>query len=346
MRHGEAPAEADPVRWGVLGTASIALRRVVPALQSAPFCDVVAIASREAARARAAADDLGIAAAHGSYDALLEDPEVEAVYIPLPNHLHVPWAVRAAEAGKHVLCEKPIGLDRSQAARLLETRDRTGILIGEAFMIRSHPQWIEVRKRVRKGDIGELRVVACHFSYYQDDLSDIRYRHEWGGGGLLDIGCYAVHIARWLFDAEPRRVVSLVERHTTEAVDILTSAVLDFGAGHATFTAGTLMVPYQRVQILGTRGRIEVEIPFNAPPDRPCRLYLDSGDLLGEEIEQIRMDPVDQFAAQGEAFSRAIRGLGPVPVPLEDSVRNMAVLDALFRSETTGAWETPEAGIL
>lgn len=307
----------------------------------AALCDVVALASRDADRARQAADGLGIPAAHGSYDALLEDPAVEAVYVPLPNHLHFPWAVRAAEAGKHVLCEKPIGLDSGEARRLMETRDRSGVTIAEAFMVRTHPQWLEARKRVRRGDLGEVRLVACHFSYFKDDPSDIRYRREWGGGGLLDIGCYAVHIARWMLDAEPRRVVSLVDRHPTHDVDILTSAILDFGPARATFTVGTLMVPYQRVQILGTRGRIEIEIPFNAPPDRPCRIQVDTGDVAGGEIEHIVIDPVDQFAAQGEAVSRAIRGLGPVPVPLEDSVGNMSIIDALFRSEASGAWETP-----
>ncbi|HUE77056.1 MAG TPA: Gfo/Idh/MocA family oxidoreductase, partial [Longimicrobiales bacterium] len=233
------------------------------------------------------------------------------------------------------------GLDGGEARRLLEARDRTGVIIAEAFMVRTHPQWLEVLKRVRRGDLGELRLVSCHFSYFKDDFSDIRYQRESGGGGFLDIGCYAVHIARWVLDAEPRRVVSLVDRHPTHGVDVFTSAILDFGHARATFTVGTLMVPYQRVQILGTRGRIEVEIPFNAPPDRPCRVLVDGGGALGEDIEHIRVDPVDQFAAQGDAVSRAIRGLGPVPVPVEDSVGNMNVLDALFRSETSGAWEKP-----
>lgn len=312
-------------------------------MQSAPLCDVVALASRDAERARRAASDLGVPTAHGSYEALLEDPDIEAVYIPLPNHLHVPWATLAAEAGKHVLCEKPIGLDSGEARMLVETRNRTGVTIAEAFMVRTHPQWIEARERVRRGDLGELRLVACHFSYFKEDASDIRYRREWGGGALLDIGCYAVHIARWMFDAEPRRVVSLVDRHPVHEVDVLASGILDFGFGRATFTVGTLMVPYQQVQILGTRGRIEIEIPFNAPPDRPCRIRFDSGDILGEKVEDIRFEAVDQFAAQGNAVSRAIRGirgLGSTPVPLEDSVGNMAVLDALFRSESSGAWET------
>ena len=334
--------EAAPVRWGVMGTAKIALEKVVPAMRSAALCEVVAIASRDPDRARAAAADLGLSAAHGSYEALLEDPAVEAVYIPLPNHLHVPWSIRAAEAGKHVLCEKPIGLDAAEARRLLDVRDRTGVTMAEAFMVRTHPQWVEVRERVRRGELGELRLVACQFTYYKDDPRDIRSRLEWGGGGLMDIGCYAVHIARWLYDREPRRVVSLLDRDDDSGVDLLASGILDFGAGRATFTCGTRLAPYQRVQVLGTRGRIEVEIPFNAPPDRPCRIRIDmEGKPVGTGIQDVAFDTVDQYGTQGDAVARAIRGLGPVPVPIEDSVANMDVLDALFRSERSRGWEAP-----
>ena len=340
----EPTAAGTPVRWGILSTAKIGRAHVIPALQTSELGEVVAVASRDADRAAEVADGLGIPRAHGSYEALLEDPEVEAVYNPLPNHLHVPWSVRAAEAGKHVLCEKPIGLDAEEARTLLAARDRTGVTIGEAFMVHTHPQWIEVRDRVRRGELGELRLVTCQFSYYKDDPDDIRYRREWGGGGLMDIGCYAVHISRWLFDTEPERVASLVHRDPRLDVDTLTSGILDFGHGRATFTCGTLMVPFQRVQVLGTRARIEIEIPFNAPPDRACRIRIDDGsDLAGEGVRTVELEPVDQYAAQGDAMARAIRGEAPVPVPLEDSVGNMAVIDALFRSETSRQWEAPEA---
>ncbi|MDX1673939.1 MAG: Gfo/Idh/MocA family oxidoreductase [Longimicrobiales bacterium] len=341
MRESES---GTPVRWGILSTAKIGRDHVIPALQRSQRGEVVALASRDGDRARRVADALGIPTAYSSYEALLEDPQVEAIYNPLPNHLHVPWSVRAAEAGKHVLCEKPIGLDADEARRLAEARDRTGVVVAEAFMVRTHPQWLEVRDRVWRGELGELRSVACQFSYYKDDPNDIRSRPEWGGGGLMDIGCYAVHIARWLFDAEPERVVALVRRDPDTEVDTLTSGILDFGAGRATFTCGTLMVPYQRVQVLGSRGRIEVEIPFNAPADRPCRIRIDDGsDLAGAGVRTVELDPIDQYAAQGDAVGRAIRDGGPVPVPVDDSVRNMAVLDALFRSETSGRWEVPES---
>lgn len=336
--------DTAPVRWGILSTARIGVEKVIPAMQASPFCDVVALASRDGERARRTADELGIPSAHGSYDALLADPNVEAIYNPLPNHLHVPWSMRAAEAGKHVLCEKPIGMDADDARRLLEARDRTGVTMAEAFMVRTHPQWLEVRDRVRRGDLGPIQLVACQFSYFNDDPADIRNRLDAGGGGLMDIGCYAVHIARWLYDAEPERVVALVHRHPDQGVDTLASGILDFGGPRATFTCGTRLVPYQRVQVLGTRGRIEVEIPFNAPPDHPCRIRIDDGsDLAGAAIHNVVLDPVDQYTRQGDAVSRAIRGLESVPVPLEDSVANMAVLDALFRSENSRAWEGPRS---
>ncbi|MEJ2502436.1 MAG: Gfo/Idh/MocA family oxidoreductase, partial [Gemmatimonadota bacterium] len=269
----------------MLSTAKIGREKVIPALQASALGEVVAIASRDGDRAREAAGSLGVPRWHGSYEALLADPGVDAVYNPLPNHLHVPWSIRAAEAGTHVLCEKPIGLDAAEAARLVEARDRAGVVMGEAFMVRSHPQWKDARERVRAGEVGELRAVSCHFSYFLDDPTNVRSRRDWGGGGLLDIGCYAVHIARWLFDREPDRVVSLVERDPALEVDTLASGILDFDGAHATFTCSTRMIPHQRVQVLGTAGRIEVDIPFNAPPDRPCRVRVDrTGALDGSGV--------------------------------------------------------------
>lgn len=333
-----------PLRWGILSTAAIGTGKVIPAMQAAALCDVAAIASRDADRAREAADALGIETAHGSYEALLDDPDIEAVYNPLPNHLHVPWTVRAAEAGKHVLCEKPIALSADEGRQLLGVRDRTGVTLAEAFMIRAHPQWLDAVRRVREGEIGALRLVACQFSYFNDDPSDIRNQADIGGGALMDIGCYAVHVARWLFDAEPDRVMALVARDPDFDTDILTSGMLDFGDGRATFTCSTQLAPYQRVQILGATGRIEIEIPFNAPPDRPCRIFVDHGsDLGGAGVREITFDPVDQYGAQGDAFVRAVRGHGSVPVSIENAIANMAVIDALFRSEATGNWETPGA---
>lgn len=340
MKDGETvPA---PVRWGVLGAANIAVQKVIPALQRGPLSRVVAIASRGLARAESAAAALGISRAYGSYEELLADPAVEAVYNPLPNHLHVAWTVRALEAGKHVLCEKPIALTAAEARTLLPVRDRTGLLVGEAFMVRTHPQWLEVRELIASGRIGELRLVNAHFSYFRDEPSDIRNQVDAGGGGLMDIGCYAVTLARWLFAAEPRRVLSLIERDPLLGVDRLTSGVLEFATGRATFSVSTQLVPFQRFEAFGTRGRIELQIPYNAPPDRAMRLLVDEGrELAGGAAESIEVAQVDQYALQGDVFSLAVRGRGSVPVPLEDAIANMAVIDALFRSGETGTWEDP-----
>jgi predicted dehydrogenase len=340
----ERSANLPPVRWGVLGAAKIARTKVIPAMQRGRVSEVVAIASRDGERARAAAEELGIPRAHGSYEELLEDPEVEAVYNPLPNHLHVPWSIRAAEAGKHVLCEKPVGLDAAEVRRLIAARDRTGVRIGEAFMVRTHPQWLATRELVRSGRFGELRLVTGHFSYYKRDPGDIRSRPEYGGGALMDIGCYPVTLSRWLFGQEPRRVLALIERDSELGVDRLTAGLLDFPGGQASFTCSMQLVPFQRMQVMGTSGRIEVEIPFNAPPDHPCRILLDHGrDVHGSGIEVVEFPAVDQYTLQGDRFSEAVRGRGEVPVPLEDSLANLAVLEALFRSADSGRWEAPDA---
>jgi len=329
----------EPVRWGILGTARIATTKVVPAMNASRLARVVAIASRDIAKARAVAEHLGIPRAYGSYDELLGDSDVEAIYNPLPNHLHVPWAVRAADAGKHVLCEKPIALTADEARTLLTTRDANQVQIAEAFMVRTHPQWLEVERLIASGAIGTLRMVSGHFSYYRRDPGDIRSHPEWGGGALMDIGCYPVFIARWMFGAEPTEVISMIDRDPDLGIDRLTSALLRFPAGQATFTCGGQLVAYQRMHLFGERGRIDVEIPFNAPPDVPCRIVLDDGSRLGgASATTIEIPPADQFALQADRFSEAVRGVGTVPVSLETSVGNMAVIDALFRSATDHRW--------
>jgi predicted dehydrogenase len=328
-----AAATAEPVRWGVLGTARITRLKVLPGMAGCSDVRVVAIASRDAGRARDVAAAHGIPRAYGSYEALLADPDVEVVYNALPNHLHVPWSVRAADAGRHVLCEKPIALNAGEARTLLAARERNGVLIGEAFMVRLHPQWLAVHDLVHSGRIGELRALACHFSYSLHDPQNIRSRPEWGGGGLLDIGCYAVHLSRWLFGAEPLNVSGRLERDPALGVDRLASGLLEFDRGHATFTCATQLVPHQRVHLLGTLARLEVEVPFNAPPEHACRILIDDGsDVLGSSAQWLTAAPADQYALQASAFSGAVRGRGTFPVPLEDSIANMQVIDALFRA--------------
>ncbi len=332
----------DTIRWGIIGVAKIATAKVIPAMQRAACCEVVAIASRDDVRAAKAAADLGIPRAYASYDALLADPDVDAVYIPLPNHLHVPWTTRAAEAGKHVLCEKPIALNAIEARTLLEVRDRTGVRIQEAFMVRRHPQWIRAKALVDGGELGEVRAICGFFSYYNVDPANVRNIAAWGGGGLMDIGCYLVNTARFIFDAEPSRVAGTLDIDRAFGVDRLASMILDFDGRQAIGTCSTQLQYYQRIQIVGTEGRVELEIPFNAPVDRPCRLAVDrTGEVHGSGIEYIDLDVCDQFTIQAQAFSMAILENRPQPAPLEDAVANMACIDAVCRSAASGRWETP-----
>ncbi len=331
------------IRWGVLGAAKIATVKVIPAMQLCELGGIAAIASRDRVKAEIAARDHAIARAYGSYEELLADPDIDAIYIPLPNHLHVPWSIRAAQAGKHVLCEKPIALNAAEARQLIEARDRTGVVIGEAFMIQTHPQWVRAVEMARNGRIGAMRGVVGTFGYFNRDARNVRNVREWGGGGLLDIGCYPIKASRMAFAEEPVSVSGTMVRDPAFGVDILTSAVLEFPSGHCVFTCSTQIVPCQSMQFLGTKGRIELEIPFNAPPGVPARIRIDDGsDITGAKVVVEETAPVDQYTVQGDAFSRAILEGGQPPVPLEDSVKNMAVIDALFRSVESGRREAPQ----
>jgi len=311
-------------------------------MQQGELCEISAIASRDLQKAQAAASELGIPKAYGSYEELLLDPEIEAVYNPLPNQLHVPWTIKAAEAGKHVLCEKPLSLNADEAQTLLSVQERTGVKIGEAFMVRTHPQWLRTREIIESGRIGTLRSVMGFFSYFNRDKANIRNVLEWGGGGLMDIGCYPITTSRFIFREEPRRVMGLIERDPEMKIDRLTSAILDFPSGQSIFTCSTQLVPYQRMQFFGTQGRVDVEIPFNAPNDRPCRIFIDDGsDLFGGGIRTEELATCDQYAIQGDEFSREIRDGGDAPVSVEDAITNMSVIDAIFRSAESGKWEKP-----
>jgi predicted dehydrogenase len=329
------------VRWGVLGVANIATQKVIPGMQKSSRAEVVAIASRDLGRAQAAAKKLNLATAYGSYEELLADPKIDAVYNPLPNHLHVPWSIKAAEAGKHVLCEKPIALNVHETWNLIQTRDRTGVKIGEAFMVRTHPEWLRARELVRSGAIGELCSILSVFSYFNTDPQNIRNKLEIGGGAIMDIGCYPITMSRFFFGREPVRAVALIDRDPQMGTDRLSSALLDFAPGQASFICATQLVPFQRMQVFGTKGRIEIEVPYNIPPDRPSRIFVDDGSQLAGASARTEDFPVlDQYALQGDAFSKAIQENTEVPVPLEDALANMRVIDAVFRSAKTGGWES------
>ena len=324
------------VRWGVLSTAKIGTKKVIPAMQLGEYCKFTAIASRQLEKAQAAARRLGIEKAYGSYEELLADCDVDAIYLPLPNHLHVPWALKALKAGKHVLCEKPIGLNAAEAQELLEaSRKFPRLKVMEAFMYQHHPQWQWAKKRVFEGKIGELRTIQSFFSYYNSDPNNIRNKADTGGGGLMDIGCYCISLSRFIFGAEPRRVCGIMEEDPEMKVDRLTSGILEFASGTSTFTCATQLVRYQRVNIFGTKGRIEIEIPFNTPPDQPCKIW--HGD--DARIEEVILGICNQYTIQGDLFSRAVLEDREVPTPLEDAVANMQVIDALARSARSGSWE-------
>jgi predicted dehydrogenase len=325
------------VRWGVLSTANIGLEKVLPAMQKGEYCEITAMASQNLERGKAAATQLGIPQAYGSYEELLADDNIDAVYIPLPNHLHVPWTKKALEAGKHVLCEKPIGLNTAEAEDLLAcAKKHSQLKVMEAFMYRHHPQWLKAQQLVSEGKIGDLRTIHSFFSYYNADPANIRNMTEIGGGGLMDIGCYCISLARFIFNSEPQRVLGKMEYDPEFKTDRLCSGLLDFGDQSSTFTCSTQLTSYQRVNIFGTEGRIEIEIPFNAPPDQPCRIW----HQQDEKLEEITFELCDQYTIQGDLFSQAILNKTEVPTPLVDSVKNMRVLDAVINSAESNAWFT------
>jgi predicted dehydrogenase len=332
------------VRWGVLGAASIAIRRVIPAMQQGEASEITAIASRSLEKAQSVAKQLNIPKAYGSYEELLADPEIDAVYNPLPNHLHVEWAIQAAFHRKHVLCEKPLSRNVAEARRLLEARDDYKVKIGEAFMVRTHPQWMHAERLIRNGRIGKLRSALGYFSYFNVDPANTRNIAEDAGGALMDIGCYPIKTTRFMFAEEPERVIACMEHDPSFKTDRLTSAILQFPCGQAIFTVSTQMVYYQRMQFLGTEGRLDIEIPFNAPTDTPTRVFIDNGKDLYDGGSQITETfPIcNQFTIQGDLFSKAILNYTEVPNSLEDAICNMAVIEALFRSSISNKWEVPE----
>jgi predicted dehydrogenase len=324
------------IKWGVISTAKIAREKVIPAMQAGVYSEVVAIASAHKEQAQPIADRLKIPVVYGSYQELLDDKTIEAVYIPLPNHLHVEWAIKCLQAGKHVLCEKPLALSSGEAEQLLSvSRQYPSLKIMEAFMYRFHPQWQHAKKLVDDGTIGELKTIQSFFSYFNTDPANIRNQPGAGGGGMMDIGCYCVSLSRFIFGKEPLKVNGFVDYDPVLKTDRLASGLLQFDNGVASFTCSTQAAPYQRVNIIGTSGRIEIEIPFNAPPDKPTRSWLHAREGSSEQVFEI----VDQYTLQGDLFSRSILDNSPVPTPLEDAVKNMKAIEALIASGKDEQWK-------
>ena len=322
----------DTLRWGILSTANIARKKVVPGMRKAQRCSIVAIASRDAKRADEAASELRIPRAHPSYEGLLADPEVDAVYIPLPNHLHAEWSIAASRAGKHVLCEKPLALNADDAQRMIDVAREEGVMLMEAFMYRLHPSWQAVTEIVASGEIGRLVSVQSWFSYFNDEVDNIRNIREVGGGALFDIGCYSVNLSRLLFGGEPRHVAAALVRDPVMEVDVLTSAILTFEGGIASFTCSTRAEDDQRVHIYGTRGRISIGIPFNIPPDRRTEVFVSAGGdpPVSPDTRVLTFEVADPYTVEAERFAAAVLDGQPAPVPPEDAVANLRVLERIF----------------
>jgi len=323
------------IRWGILSTATIAREDVIPAMQKGVHSEIVAIASQTIEKARQVAEKFKIPKAYGNYDELLADPEIDAVYNPLPNHLHVPWSIKALNADKHVLCEKPISLTLKEGQKLVDfVKTKPDLKLMEEFMYRFHPQWQRAKQFVNNGEIGDLRTIQSFFSFFDENPKNIVNIREFGGGSLLDIGCYNISLSRLIYNGEPKRVCGIVELDQNFNVDSLVSGLLDFGNGTTTFTCSTQLSEYQRVNIFGAKGRIEIEIPFNAPPDKPTKMWFQSED----QIEEIVFDICDQYTIQGDLFSLSIINDTKVPTPIEDAVANMKVIEKITESSKTGSW--------
>ncbi len=330
----------DRVRWGVLSTANIGRHKVIPAIQAEERSDVVAIASRNLESAEAVAAELDIERAYGSYGQLLSDPDIDAVYIPLPNHMHAEWTIAAARAGRHVLCEKPIALTSAEAEAMVAAAEDAGVVLREAFMYRFHPTWTAARRLVDEGGIGDLVAIDSWFSYYNDDPENIRNILDYGGGALMDIGCYSIHLSRMLMGAEPTAIKASVRRDPATGVDIFTSGVLEFGERVATFSCSTRTEPDQRVDIYGTRGRVSIEIPFNIPPTVPTRIAITVGGdpPVAPATNTTEFEPANQYTLQAEAFVAAVIDGASLPDSGRDALGNLRTIERVFAASGPSGW--------
>ena len=321
------------INWGILSTAYIATEAVIPAMINSKYCNIKGIASRSYDKAKKVAKQFNIPKSFGSYQELLADKEIEAVYIPLPNHMHVPWAIKALEAGKHVLLEKPVALSSTEAQTLLDKSLKYPQLkIMEAFMYRFHPQWVKVKELISNGTIGNLKTIQSSFSFFEDDTNSIVNNKELGGGSLMDIGCYPISLSRYLFNSEPKSVSASIEYDPAFKTDILALGILEFEKGSSNFFSATQVAENQNVKIFGAKAFIEMEIPFNPPTDKKTRIIINRD----EEKEVIEFDICDQYTIQADLFSTAIIENKQVPTPLQDAINNMKVIERLIESDKAG----------
>ncbi|MGN6464055.1 MAG: Gfo/Idh/MocA family protein [Rhizobiaceae bacterium] len=324
-------------RWGILSTAKIGRDHVIPALQDAENGVVTAVASRDRKKARALADRFGVPHAFGSYEEMLASDVVDGVYIPLPTSQHVEWAVKAADAGKHVLVEKPLALKAEDIATVIAARDRNHVLVSEAFMVTYHPQWLKVRDLITEGAIGRLRHVQGAFSYYNVDAGNMRNKPELGGGGLPDIGVYPTVATRFSTGKEPLRLQATVERDPKFGTDIYASIRAQFDGFDLTFYCATQMAARQVMVFHGDKGFIEVHAPFNAGLYDHHRIELHNQNHT--EARVFRFPDTRQYRLEAETFARAAQGEKVAVFTLEDSVRNVMMIDAIYRAAGHDGWE-------
>ena len=324
------------IRWGVLSTAKIGREKVIPALQKSAHNHVLAICSRDAQSARRVADELQIERAYGTYEELLADPDIDAIYNPLPNHLHVEWSIKALHAGKHVLCEKPLGLNTADAQRLVDAAGaHPQLKVMEAFMYRFHPQWQLAKQLVDEGRIGKLHAVHSHFSYNNREPNNIRNKVDMGGGALLDIGCYSISLSRWLFNEEPTQVLGQITPMPNEEVDCLTSGIMEFSAGSASFMAATKIEPIQYAEAIGDEGSLYLDRPFYNDGTEPVQRIRITRNRIQEIIE---VPDNNHYSAMGDAFALSVFNNSPVPTSLDDAIANMRAIDAIFESAAKRQW--------
>ncbi len=312
-----------------MGCAHIATEQVIPAMLSCQYGEVYAIASRSTEKAQNIAEQFGISKCYGSYEGLLADDDLDAVYIPLPNHLHVQWAIKSLAADKHVLVEKPVGLSSKEAERLLqETNKYPHLKVMEAFMYRHHPQWLKVKELVDQGAIGDIKTIQSSFSFFEEDPKSIVNSKEFGGGSLMDIGCYSISLSRYIYGSEPKNIAAIIDYHPEFKVDVLASGILEFETGTSVFFSSTQLADNQQAQIFGTKGNIKFEWPFNPPTDKPSKIWV----TIGDDCKTIEFETCNQYTIQADLFALAIINNTPVPTPLEDSVKNMIVIEKLEES--------------
>ena len=322
------------LKVGVLGISNHFVKRVFFPLRKSKNVEIFAVSSRSGEKAKKFASKYNVKRWYDSYEKLLEDEEIEAVYIPLPNHLHLEYIKKAADAHKHVICEKPLTLNYEQTKEAFEYAKKRGILLMEAFMYKHHPQWLRAKEIVESGEIGEVQTIHCYFSYDNKDPKNIRNVLEFGGGALLDIGVYAVSSARWIFEKEPTKVVALLNRDERFKVDTLVSGILDFDGKSALFSVATQAFPTQNVEVYASAGTIFVEVPFNTYPDVPGHLHVRT--TIG--TRDVYLGPADHYLLEFEHFARAIREKKSISSFEEDSLNNMKTIDALFKSAEESDW--------